>query len=65
MVLNVHMTQDGSIQAYTCTEYIGAYRHLSRWNFACMAALPLAVAMVARLQVIQVFGGDLTLGRAN
>lgn len=30
-----------------------------------MAALPLAVATVARLPVIQVFGGDLTLGRAN
>lgn len=34
-------------------------------NFACMAVHPLAVAMVARLRVIPVFGGDLTLGRAN
>lgn len=30
-----------------------------------MAVLPLAVATVAMLRVIPVFGGDLTLGRAN
>lgn len=34
-------------------------------NFTCMAAIPFAAAMVAMLRLIPVFGGDLTLGRAN
>lgn len=48
--------------------HVQSHTHLGRWNFACMAALHLcflAVGMVARLQVVQVFGGDLTLGKAN
>lgn len=53
------------IHSDACTEHIHTHTHLGRWDFACMVALPLAVATVARLRAIQDFGGDLTLGRAN
>ncbi len=62
---NTHVHSIGQTRTDIHSYRIYRHTHLKRWNFACMAALPLAVATVARLRVIPVFGGDLTLGRAN
>lgn len=57
-----HKALARSMRTYPLNEYIDTHTHT---KFCMHGCTPLAVATVAMLRVIPVFGGDLTLGRAN